>query len=296
MNLKLARQLIKTARFDVVEDLLAPAVAIRPRILYASPPSRRGKWLDWLMRPSQQGPSVETVPVLDELTLPIGASRFDSVPDVPLGFEWPCHSGGGLMECLAQINLQEIQSRENLPLPREGWLLFFLGSENVLEKPEARVVYVAPGPLVRWATAVPREYTRQTCRLDFESVFSLPDSHDWCVEQRVSFVNSQIDSYVKLQEQLTNGARHYLLGYPRAIAGDVRAEAVQAQALASRATLSWRQAAEIANEHCLLLQLDSDTAGPGWMWGDVGSLYFVARKSDIAAGRFDRTRLVVQSS
>ena len=34
-------------------------------------------------------------------------------------------------------------------------------------------------------------------------------------------------------------------------------------------------------------QLDSDEAGPGWMWGDAGRLYFCIRQEDFAAQRFD---------
>jgi uncharacterized protein YwqG len=39
----------------------------------------------------------------------------------------------------------------------------------------------------------------------------------------------------------------------------------------------------------LVLQIDSDEPGPGWMWGDAGRLYFCLRRDDLAARRFDRS-------
>jgi uncharacterized protein YwqG len=296
MSPTLARQLLKDARFEALSDLLAPSIAVRPRVLHAAPPRHKsGRWLDWLLKPSSPGPAIETVPVLDDFSLPIGASRFDSVPDVPIGFEWPCHSTGALMECLAQIDLAQLPSVGSASLPREGWLLFFVGDGGgLLDELESRVIHFEHQPLVRWATQVPRVLTRQTCRLDFESIHSLPDLNDWCMRQRMKFDESQIDSYIRLQEKLSNGAHHYLLGYPNPIQGDVRAEAVHQQSDASGAGLSWEECAKKGDGYTLLLQLDSDSDGPGWMWGDAGSIYFVIRKDDLEARRFDRVRLVMQ--
>lgn len=39
----------------------------------------------------------------------------------------------------------------------------------------------------------------------------------------------------------------------------------------------------------LVLQIDSDEPGLGWMWGDLGRLYFCLRRDDLAARRFDRS-------
>lgn len=48
-------------------------------------------------------------------------------------------------------------------------------------------------------------------------------------------------------------------------------------------------------EQCLLLQIDTDDA-IGWMCGDVGCLYVWIARGDLAAGRFGRAVLGVQSS
>ena len=44
----------------------------------------------------------------------------------------------------------------------------------------------------------------------------------------------------------------------------------------------------------LLLQIDTDEAGPGWMWGDVGRIYFWIRHQDLAARRFADVWLILQ--
>jgi hypothetical protein len=45
----------------------------------------------------------------------------------------------------------------------------------------------------------------------------------------------------------------------------------------------------------LLLQLDTDQAGPGWSWGDAGRLYFWIRERDLTQEEFSRAWIAVQS-
>ena len=44
----------------------------------------------------------------------------------------------------------------------------------------------------------------------------------------------------------------------------------------------------------LLLQIDTDEEGPGWMWGDVGRLYFWLTRQDLTSLRFDNVWLIFQ--
>ena len=43
----------------------------------------------------------------------------------------------------------------------------------------------------------------------------------------------------------------------------------------------------------MLAQIDSDDDA-GWMWGDVGAVYFAMRRQDLAEREFDRAWLVLQ--
>jgi uncharacterized protein YwqG len=58
-----------------------------------------------------------------------------------------------------------------------------------------------------------------------------------------------------------------------------------AQRLASGAA-DWR----------LLLQIDTDEDGPGWMWGDGGRIYYWIKQQDLASLRFDDAWLILQCS
>jgi len=48
-----------------------------------------------------------------------------------------------------------------------------------------------------------------------------------------------------------------------------------------------------ANDWQMLLQVETDDSA-GWMWGDVGSLYYAIRRQDLADRRFDRTWMIFQ--
>ncbi|MEU8076754.1 DUF1963 domain-containing protein [Catellatospora citrea] len=49
-----------------------------------------------------------------------------------------------------------------------------------------------------------------------------------------------------------------------------------------------------ATDWRLLWQVDTDERGLGWMWGDMGMLYFWIRSEDLAIGRFDRVWVILQ--
>ena len=49
-----------------------------------------------------------------------------------------------------------------------------------------------------------------------------------------------------------------------------------------------------AKDWRLLLQIDTDEEGPGWMWGDLGRLYFFGRREELERGDFEPAWLVLQ--
>src|ERR1700722_2345679 len=56
-----------------------------------------------------------------------GASRLVAPPDMPDGLAWPQHMGTPLA-FLAQIDLASLPGGIDWPVPRRGWLYFFLGA------------------------------------------------------------------------------------------------------------------------------------------------------------------------
>jgi uncharacterized protein YwqG len=111
------------------------------------------------------------------------------------------------------------------------------------------------------------------------------------------------DSYRGLCENLTSGGgptQHRLLGHPQLIqnpmelecqlasngvycGGPEGYESEKAKHLQSGAA-DWR----------LLLQIDTDEEGPGWMWGDVGRIYFWIKEHDLKNLRFRDAWLILQ--
>lgn len=57
---------------------------------------------------------------------------------------------------------------------------------------------------------------------------------------------------------------------------------------------SARQLKAGAADWRLLLQLDSDEDGPGWMWGDCGKIDFWIKQQDLKSLRFDDVWLISQ--
>jgi uncharacterized protein YwqG len=51
-----------------------------------------------------------------------------------------------------------------------------------------------------------------------------------------------------------------------------------------------------ASDWRLLLQVDTDEQGPGWMWGDCGRVYYWMRAEDIRQQAWDTAWLVLQCS
>jgi hypothetical protein len=56
----------------------------------------------------------------------LGRSRIGGVPDLPPEFEWP-QAEAHYLVFVAQINLSDLPSLEDSPLPSEGILYFFYG-------------------------------------------------------------------------------------------------------------------------------------------------------------------------
>ena len=60
-----------------------------------------------------------------ERTLPLGATRFGFVPDLPPGMAWPTVEGKKLL-FFAQIDFSAMPRWEGSPLPADGWLYVFI--------------------------------------------------------------------------------------------------------------------------------------------------------------------------
>lgn len=244
--------------------------------------------------------------------LKIGQSRLGGVPDVPESFVWPTRDGRRLA-FLAQIDLSDLSSAD---LPATGWLLFFY---DYAEQPWGFDPKDAGGARVEHVD-VPRDALVRLDspgdddgeeRFDPSSILMTPTidlPHPWdsiIARAGVQIPSDQQEEYAEVTAAISgveeDALYHHLLGHPQLVQNDMRGEcelvtngiycgdpsgyeSVRARELLGEAPAAWQ----------LLLQLDSDEDGPGWMWGDMGRIYFWIRRSDLAARAFDKAWLVLQ--
>lgn len=287
--------------------------SLRSRV--ASDPELAALNLPSLARPSVRL-ATQRVP---DARLEIGNSRIGGVPDVPPGFEWPRwmptdarnqqHHPNRLapLGFIAQFDLRAIPQIDKA-LPDTGWLYFFYDlycqpwGFDPADRGCCRVIYADCDRTALVRTQPPddaaKEHVFEPCFVESWTEVTLPENLS-----RVKYGSPGFDAYHALCDELSQRGgltQHRLLGHAQPIQNEMELEcqlvssglycgdssgyqSEQARVLKSGAA-DWR----------LLLQIDTDEEGPGWMWGDVGRIYFWIRKQDLAARRFDDVWLIFQ--
>ncbi len=219
--------------------------------------------------------------------LPLGASRFGGLPDLPAGTPWP-ERDGVPMEFVAQLRLEDVAPLDPLGrLPAGGTLAFFYNSQWTTSdfEPQARCAAVlhtpAGAPLVRMPAP----------RIEFQSEFSdtpqlAPRIHGLATLTFVPFVT------------VPGGVSPFVDGALGEVWQDFESthgDGFQPPGAANR-VLGYVGAQDYVDAHVngtgdqLLLQVDSDGEAD-FQWGDCDRLYFMMSKAELAAGDFSRVRL-----
>jgi hypothetical protein len=208
---------------------------------------------------------------------------------------------------LAMLRIADFRNQAaQLGLPERGALLFFYDVERCQGSfwPEARggwqVLYAQDeGDLVLIEDPpvhVP-EFLPST--LAFEMQYSLPE------DIRTDTGDGDLRVYENAEYERVHGALlgssrtdqviHQLCGAPQEVQNGLFLQCqLASNGLDCGNPQDYRQprVRELesgAKDWRLLLQIDSDDDGPGWMWGDVGRLYYCMHRDDLAARRFDRS-------
>lgn len=213
----------------------------------------------------------------DDSAIPLGASRLGGMPDLPSSAAWPRRDGRP-MAMLAQIDLAEaapyLDSDE--PVPREGLLTLFV-DPGALDEPRSwQLCFTEPGVALTRLSLPPElagEDRLAPARVVFEREMSWP-TWDSAALDALGLSWPQLQAYGDAADFFEDRPIHRMLGHP---------------------TLLQLEPRDADPEQCLLLQIDTDDT-IGWSWGDVGCLYIWIARGDLAAGRFDRAVLGVQSS
>lgn len=241
----------------------------------------------------------------DSARLRAGASRFGGAPDLPADFVWPVHEGRPLA-FLAQLDLATLPAVEGSDLPTRGSLAFFYEVESMKwgfapeDRGCAHVAWLDGNPLV--VTEPPRGCARfASCALAPAPSLDLPHLEDALLAPIAQQLpDERRDDYGELASSLYRMPYHHLVGHPQIVQRDMRVECelvtrgIDAGGAVDPEVMAACEPA--ARDWELLLQLDSDEDGPGWMWGDLGRIYFWIRRQDLAARRFDRVWLILQCS
>lgn len=147
------------------------------------------------------------------------------------------------------------------------------------------------------ADAAP-EHHAQACRVDTLAQLTLPDYLDG-----VDYGTPIYDAYLGLCDELIEAGgltHHRLLGFPQLIQNPMELECqlasngVYCGSSGGYQSTKAKELADGASDWILLLQIDTDEKGPGWMWGDVGRIYYWIKRHDLASLRFDDVWLVFQ--
>lgn len=248
----------------------------------------------------------------DEDKLPIGASRFGFVPDLPPGVDWPTFEGKKLM-FIAQIDLSAMPRWEGSALPADGWLYVFalFPDQQSKETPWrwrgvvfhhkcARELLVrAEKPAVEdlWVLGNTNQSTEDLLPLSGKLSLTVnparlgEEASDAAYELE-EFYESHFPRHTESNEPMqTDG---FLLGNPVDIDGTA------AQMVADLAKSGVDPTAQ---------QLASEPNGPAedWIslltvyshgsfeWGDCGILYFLIRPGDLAKADFSRVCMGMSS-
>jgi uncharacterized protein YwqG len=260
-----------------------------------------------------------------------GESRFGGCPDLPQGFQWPRGLGSAtkwdakkkrsirmpqkevLLHFVAQLSLEDLPDfSDRKLLPARGWLCFFYDFEHQpwgydpADRMGWKVLYfdVPAARLVR--TELPQlttQFASHLCQVSFTLEWTLPDyealmdshSRDTVWYDGVKDLFADLNGGISFDRGM-----HRLLGHAQHIQGDMKVECQLVSNGLNWGDGSWQEDPRSkgliagAKDWRLLLQVDTDEDGPGWMWGDGGMIYYLIREADLRRQAFDAAWFVLQ--
>jgi len=213
---------------------------------------------------------------------------------------------------IAMVRLPDISTHAvELGLPERGALLFFYDVERCHGSfwPEAeggwQVIYVPDEDdlvLIDESPAHISEFVPSA--LTFELQYSLPEDirFETGDDDLIVYGNEE---YARVHGDLLGASRsdqviHQVRGAPQEVQNglfhqcQLASNGVDCGSPEDNRKPNAVELAQRAKDWRLLLQIDSDDAGPGWMWGDSGRLYYCIHRDDLRGSRFDRTWCVEQ--
>ena len=237
-------------------------------------------------------------------------SRLGGLALLPPGHSWPLTQAGMPLSFLGQISTSEITVPTGCPeLPPDTLLAFFYEATSQqgwgfdpADHQYWKVIAVPAGAAAQAYTPADVEVFSPHGLVP-ELVTTVPDPGEPAIEGlHRGGGNGVRQLYDQLHEELRRGdegPRHRMFGWPDLVQNPMQLECQLASSgIYVGGAAGYRdprvpQLEGGAAEWMLLLQVDTDDM-VGWMWGDVGTLYYWVRRPDLAAGRFDRVWMIFQ--
>lgn len=234
-----------------------------------------------------------------------GHSRFGGTPLMTA--EWPTWDDKPLA-FLGLLDLADFTGVETgLDLPPSGFLNFFYEAEeqqawgyDPAHVDGWRAIYAEPGA-AHEVVPPPGTQSFDPVWLEVKQSVSVPDPGESVLDQlRGRSADELHVLHEELQEEgWPSGTLHQVGGWPGIAQNPIWLEcqlAANGIYVGDSEGYADPRVADLeagAVEWQLLFQVDTDDAA-GWMWGDVGMLYFAIRQSDLERRRFDRTWMILQ--
>ncbi|MDX2146674.1 MAG: YwqG family protein [Planctomycetota bacterium] len=256
----------------------------------------------------------------DDAKIPIGATKVAGAADLPSGTAWPA-ARGVHFRFIAQFDLSAVSRLlPQSPLPERGLLSFFWCQEHeigttsegvrVIHTPDTSSLVRMKDPWSRPPKPVgllgrmmgkrpaPQEDAFCPCRVELalKVTIPIPDGPRGIVTGLVStdefrVIHRGIQEKDPATVELLD-VGHRLLGEPLPIQEFVELDAEWDPNVP--AWEDWDARVKAAATWRLLLQVDADDA-PEFRFGDLGSIYFMIRETDLSARRWDNVCVVMQS-
>ncbi|WP_020660377.1 YwqG family protein [Amycolatopsis benzoatilytica] len=233
------------------------------------------------------------------------AGQLGGSPELPAGAEWPRWRGELPMNFVASVDCAALpRVPGGIELPAGGSLLFFycddwFEAEGPVDLTSLGAVLGVPAGAETAERTAP-EGVEAYPRLDLSAnvTGTFPGSEHEVLRRTLARDGRPLTDPDNWSEEFFDLLRESAVAPYHQIGGcswPVQGPPEDEVALAVLPDGSEDSAyADEALRWVLLAQIDSD-GDAGMTWGDVGILYWLIRDDDLAAGRFDRVRCVMQS-
>jgi uncharacterized protein YwqG len=243
--------------------------------------------------------------------LPLGTSKFGGSPDLSTDVIWPTYNERPL-SFLLQLKLDDLTKFSCCAsLPSSGLLSFFYEIESFTwgfdpdDRDSWRVLYIQDTTKLERRKPpddLEEDFIFPTYKLTCEEELSTPSYNSIELEQ-LKFADDEMDRYVehieKLEGDNPDSPVHQILGHPDPVQNEMQLQCqlvsngIYAGSPKGYQDPRVKDLESGATEWRLLLQLDSDDDA-GFMWGDIGKLYFWIHENDLAKHDFSNVWMILQ--